>query len=96
MAIASYFNMEVRQYDTVNAFTNAQLATSVYCHQPEGFTDPGHLLELSRALYGLKTSPLLWYKEFTKTLTELGLEEVKDAMLANGSPRDFQVGSQIS
>jgi hypothetical protein len=58
---------------------NARLTTSVYCHQREGFSDPEHLWELSRALYGLKTLPLLWYKEFTKTLTELRLEEVKDA-----------------
>jgi hypothetical protein len=58
---------------------NARLTTSVYCHQREGFSDPEYLWELSRALYGLKTLPLLWYKEFTKTLTELRLEEVKDA-----------------
>jgi hypothetical protein len=63
----------------VNTFTNARLATSVYCHQPEEFSDPEQLWELSCALYGLKTSPLLWYKEFTKTLTELRLEPVKDA-----------------
>jgi hypothetical protein len=43
MAIAAYFNMEVRQYDAVNAFTNAQLAVPVYCHPPEGFSDPDHL-----------------------------------------------------
>jgi hypothetical protein len=79
MAIAAYFNLEVRQYDAVNAFTNARLATPVYCHQPEGFSNPDHLWELHRALYGLKTSPLLWYKELTKTLAELGLREVKDA-----------------
>jgi hypothetical protein len=79
MAIAAYFNMEVRQYDAVNAFTNAQLATPVYCYLPEGFSNSDHLWELRRALYGLKTSPLLWYEEFTKTLTELGLEPVKDA-----------------
>jgi hypothetical protein len=79
MAIAAYFNMEVRQYDAVNAFTNARLATSVYCHPPEGFSDPDRLWELRRALYGLKASPLLWYKELTKTLAELGLREVKDA-----------------
>jgi hypothetical protein len=36
-------------------------------------------MTVSRALYGLKTSPLLWYKEFTKTLTELRLEPAKDA-----------------
>ena len=79
MAIAAYFNMEIRQYDAVNAFTNAQHTTPVYCHLPEGFTDSDHLWKLNRALYGLKTSPLLWYKELTKTLTKLGLYEVKDA-----------------
>jgi hypothetical protein len=79
MSIAAYFNMEVRQYDAVDACTNARPATPVYCHSPEGFSDSDHLWELYRALYGLKTSPLLWYKEFTKTLTELELQEVKDA-----------------
>jgi hypothetical protein len=79
MAIAAFFNMEIRHYDAVNAFTNAHLATPVYCHPPEGFSDHEHLWELHRALYGLKTSPILWYKELTKSLTELGLQEVKDA-----------------
>jgi hypothetical protein len=78
-AIAAYFNMEMRQYDAINAFTNAELTTPVYCYQPEGFSDSDHLWKLRRALYGLKTSPLLWYKELTKTLTELGLTPVKDA-----------------
>jgi len=78
MAIAAYFNMEIRHYDAVNAFTNAWLASKVYCHPPEGFSDPDHLWELNRALYGLKTSPLLWYQDLTKTLKELGLQEVKD------------------
>jgi len=79
MAIAAFFNIEIRQYDAVNAFTNAQLATPVYCHPPEGLSDSEHLWKLRRALYSLKTSPLLWYKELTKALTELGLHEVKDA-----------------
>ena len=79
MAIAAYFNLEIQQYDAVNAFTNAQLNTPVYCHPPEGFSDSDHLWELRRALYGLKASPLLWYKELTKTLKELGLQEVKEA-----------------
>jgi hypothetical protein len=79
MAIAAYFNMEIRQYDAVNAFTNAHLASPVYTHTPEGFSDSEYLWKLNRALYGLKTSPLLWYKELTKSLTELGLQEIKDA-----------------
>src|SRR4051812_16423490 len=71
MAIAAYFNLEIRQYDAVNAFTNTPLKTPVYCYQPEGFSDSNHLWELHRALYGLKISPLLWYEELTKTLKEL-------------------------
>jgi hypothetical protein len=78
MAIAAYFNMEIRHYDAVNAFTNAWLASKVYCHPPEGFSDPDYLWELNRALYGLKTSPLLWYQDLTKSLKEFGLQEVKD------------------
>ena len=30
------------------------------------------------ALYRLQTSPLLWYKDFTDSLWELGLESVLD------------------
>ena len=43
IAIAAYFNIEVRQYDAVNAFTNAQLATPVYCYLLEGFADLDYL-----------------------------------------------------
>jgi len=78
MAIAAYFNLEIRQYDAVNAFTNAKLATPVYCYPLDGF-DSDNIWELHRALYGLKTSPLLWYKDLTKTLRELELQEVPDA-----------------
>ena len=79
MAIAAFFNIEIRQYDAFNAFTNAQLATPVYCHPPEGFSYSEHIWKLRHTLYGLKTSQLLWYKELTKTLIEQGLHEVKDA-----------------
>ena len=77
MAIAARFDLKLKQYDAVNAFTNALLPTPIYCHPPEGFAEPDHLWELRRALYGLKISPLLWYKELTKTLAKLGLQEVK-------------------
>src|ERR1700679_1067548 len=34
------------------------------------------ILELLMALYGLKISPLLWYKELTSTLAKFGLKPV--------------------
>jgi len=36
------------------------------------------LLELKRALYGLKDAPLLWYKHLKETMIKLGLKPVKD------------------
>ena len=76
MAIAAAFDLEIRQYDAVNAFTNAKLSKPVYCYCPEGFDQKGYILELLMALYGLKISPLLWYKELTGTLAKFGLKPV--------------------
>jgi hypothetical protein len=76
MAITAAFDLEVRQYDAVNAFTNSVLDEVVYCKCPEGFEQAGMCLLLQRVLYGLRRSPLLWLKEFSKTLQELGLTEV--------------------
>jgi len=59
MAIAATFNLEIRQYDTINAFTNAKLSKLVYCYYLEGFSQDGYILELLIALYGLKILPLL-------------------------------------
>jgi hypothetical protein len=78
MAIAAYFNLEIRQYDAVNAFTNAHLLFPVLTALPEGFDDGKSIWELQRALYSLKTSPLLWYKDLTKTLESFGLTPVLD------------------
>ena len=76
MAIAAAFDLEIRQYNAVNAFTNAKLSKLVYCYYLEGFNQNGHILELLIALYGLKISPLLWYKELTSTLAEFGLKPI--------------------
>lgn len=76
MALAAAFNLEMRQYDATNAFINAQLTDEVYCQHPEGYTDHQHVLQLHRALYGLKEAPRLWYLELVKTLTKLQLKPV--------------------
>ncbi|KAI1674084.1 Pol protein [Pyrenophora tritici-repentis] len=49
----------------------------MYCRTPEGFTGEfSELLELQRALYGLKEAPLLWYQELLSTLKKFGLKPV--------------------
>lgn len=59
MAILAAFDLEARQYDAINAFINALLRTRQYCKLPPGFDKKGWLLQLLRALYGLKESPRL-------------------------------------
>jgi hypothetical protein len=76
MAIAAAFDLEIRHYDAVYAFTNSKLDEKIYCDYPEGFERLGKCLLLLRALYGLKRSPLLWYTDFTTSLEELGLQPV--------------------
>ena len=78
MAITATFDLETWQTDAVNAFTNGDLDETIYCDCPEGFKLPSFCLRLFRALYGLRRSPLLWLKEFSGTLTKLGLIQIRE------------------
>lgn len=59
MALAAAFDLDVRQYDAVNAYTNAKLNQKAYCYPPANFEDPEYICQLNKALYGLRASPLL-------------------------------------
>jgi hypothetical protein len=64
MAIAAYFDLDIWQFDAINAFGNAYLDETVYTHYAEGFEEEegiknDELWLLIRALYGLPRSPLL-------------------------------------
>lgn len=76
MAIAARFDLEVIQFDAVNAFVNAQLDEEVFMRLPPGYRKPGEVLRLNKALYGLRRSPLLWQKELTSALTAIGFQPV--------------------
>lgn len=76
MAIAARFDLEMIQYDAVNAFVNAKLEKDVFMRMPPGYRKFGKILELQKALYGLRESPLLWQRELTTTLQGLGFKTV--------------------
>jgi Reverse transcriptase (RNA-dependent DNA polymerase) len=76
MAIAARFDLELLQFDIVNAFVNAELPYDVFMTMPLAYRKPGMLLRLNKALYGLRVSPLLWQKEFTSTLSGLNLVQI--------------------
>jgi hypothetical protein len=66
----------LKQYDVPTAFLNAHIHKRTYVATPDGFKNDGDILEVLRALYGLKEAPLLWYNAFKKTLMKLGLNPV--------------------
>ena len=68
MAIAARFDLELIQFDVVNAFVNAKLPYTVFMTQPPSYRKPRKVLLLNKALYGLRISPLLWQKELSSTL----------------------------
>jgi Reverse transcriptase (RNA-dependent DNA polymerase) len=70
------FDLELIQFDVVNAFVNAQLDEEIYMRLPPGYRKPGVVLQLQRALFGLRKAPLLWQKHFTGTLERLGFQRI--------------------
>ena len=53
-AIANHFDLEMYQYDAVNAFTNSNIDEEIFVRCPEGYLKEGHCLKLIKALYGLR------------------------------------------
>jgi hypothetical protein len=81
MAIAAFFDLEVKVFDVINAFINAlrqDTTEPVVCALPDGFKRAGKAVVVDRALYGMRDSPALWYQDFSKTLKRLGLHASKE------------------
>ena len=55
---------------------NAKLEGDVFMKMPPRHRRTKTILKLNKALYGLRKSPLLWQKELTKTIRQLGFELV--------------------
>jgi hypothetical protein len=55
-------DLELRQLDVPQAFTQAPLDEDVYMEMPEGFSEPGMVCRLKKSLYGLKQSPRNWWR----------------------------------
>ncbi|KAL1952853.1 hypothetical protein VTO42DRAFT_4097 [Malbranchea cinnamomea] len=80
MAIAAAFDLDMEQLDAVNTFCNSDIDELVYVEEPPEFKsrEENSVLQLLKALYGLRRSPLLWYRELAKALRELGFEAVDE------------------
>ena len=61
LSLAATHDLELRQLDVPQAFTQAELEENVYMEMPEGFAVDGMVCRLKKSLYGLKQAPRNWY-----------------------------------
>ena len=76
MAFIAKFDLETRQLDAVNAFTNSPLDEEIFVDWPPGYKNNSNshqCLRLLKALYGLCRSPLLWFRNLSSAFKRLGL-----------------------
>jgi len=72
-AISAHLGWRCYQQDVVTAFLFARVDTDIYVEPSEGSRcPPGKCWKLKRALYGLKQSPRLFYKDLTTYLLSIG------------------------
>src|SRR6266480_4721886 len=76
MVITVAYNLEAYQFNAVNAFTNSYMNEIIYIKYSDEFKRGNSYLLLLQVLYRLCQSPILWFKDFTKTLTKLRLKSI--------------------
>jgi hypothetical protein len=77
LAVAAHRRWKVHHMDVKSAFLNGELEEEVYVHQPAGFVDsknPGKVLKLKKALYGLRQAPRAWNAKLDASMVSLGFE----------------------
>ena len=72
-------NWHITALDVKTAFLYGKLDEEIYVEQPEGFKLKGQedkVLQLYRAIYGLKQAALAWWKELDQSLQQLGFKRL--------------------
>lgn len=65
LAFASCFDIKIFQMDVKSAFLNGKISELIFVEQPLSFEDPenpNHVYKLSKAFYGVKQAPRVWYE----------------------------------
>jgi hypothetical protein len=73
LAFATSKGFKLYQIDVKNAFLNGVIQEEVYVRQPPGFENlkyPDRVYKLSKALYGIKQAPRVWYARLKTFLLE--------------------------
>jgi len=101
LALSAYHRYDVRQYDAVGAFLNSILPSdqAIYVAIAPGASELlngvpstyAYCWRLRRALYGLRTAPLLWHKTFRDALLKLNLIEVAPCFFRHPTAEVFLI-----
>ncbi|CAI5466473.1 unnamed protein product [Closterium sp. Yama58-4] len=73
LCIVAVDDLHLMQLDMKNAFLQSKLDRVLYMYQPDYYDDgTGRVCKLLKSLYGLKQSPLLWYRALDGVLLGAG------------------------
>ncbi|CAI5463018.1 unnamed protein product [Closterium sp. Yama58-4] len=73
LSIVAVLDLNLMQLDMKNAFLQSKLDRVLYMYQPDYLNNgTGRVCKLLKSLYGLKQSPLLWYKALNDVLVGAG------------------------
>ncbi|CAI7794715.1 unnamed protein product [Closterium sp. NIES-54] len=73
LCIVAVLDLNLMQLDMKNAFLQSKLDRVLYMYQPDYFDDGiGRVCRLLKSLYGLKQSPLLWYRALDGVFLDAG------------------------
>ena len=81
LAIAAYYDYEIRQMDVKTPFLNGNLLEDVYMTQPKGFVYPKYpyrVCKLQRSIYGLNQASRSWNLRFDEAVKEFGFMKNED------------------
>ena len=99
VASAARLDLELIQYDAVNVFVIATFDQDVFMRMPPGHRKTNTLLKLNKAPYGLRRSPLLWWKELSEKVKPMGFSSITHepcCFIPNGVIIFFHVGIVIA
>jgi hypothetical protein len=76
LAFVAKEDLECRQYDIKNAFTESHLKEQIFLQPPQGVTvKKGHVLRALRSLYGLKQAGRNWSLLLKEFLIKIGFKQ---------------------
>jgi hypothetical protein len=78
LTLSVHLNLHTVQVNYTNPFVHATLNEVVYCEMHQGFRQPNKVLRLKQSLYGLKQSPLNFFKPLKQALQNTGLQQSKN------------------